>query len=117
MATQQITADQLAAVPDRATNAQTGTSYTAVLADAQKFVTMSNAAASTFTVPPNSDVAFPVGTVLEGAQLGAGQVTLTEGSGVTIVAAPGKKVAAQYGVFALRKTATNTWLAYGRLSA
>lgn len=101
----------------RTLNAQTGTTYTLVLGDAGKFVTMTNAAASTLTVPPNSSVALPVGAFLEGAQLGAGQVTLTPGAGVTINATPGLKVAAQYGTFGLLKTATDTWLAYGRLAA
>lgn len=98
-------------------NTQTGTSYTLVLGDAGKFVTMSNAGASTLTVPPNSSVAFPVGTVIEGAQLGAGQVTLTPGSGVTLNGAPGLKIADQYGTFGLIKTDTDTWLAFGRLAA
>ncbi|HKY56438.1 MAG TPA: hypothetical protein VJL80_00185 [Aeromicrobium sp.] len=111
----QVRAD-LDAIPAQI-NAQTGTSYTLVLADAGKFVTMSNASASTLTVPPNSSVAFPVGTVIEGAQLGAGQVTLTPGSGVTINGTPGLKIAAQYGSYALVKTATDTWLAVGRLAA
>lgn len=99
-------------------NAQTGTTYTAVLADANRgaFLTLSNAAAIAFTIPPNSSVAFPVGSVIEGAQLGAGQVTLTPGAGVTLNATPGLKVAAQYGAFELLKTATDTWLALGRLS-
>lgn len=101
----------------RTINAQTGTSYTLVAGDAGDFVTMTNASASTLTVPPNSSVAFAVGTVIEGAQLGAGQVTLTPGSGVTINGAPGLKVADQYGTFGLLKTATDTWLAFGRLSA
>lgn len=101
----------------RAINAQTGTAYTLRLSDAGNFVTMTNAAASTLTVPPNSSVAFPTGTIIEGAQLGAGQVTLTPGAGVTINGTPGLKVAAQYGSFALLKTATDTWLALGRLSA
>lgn len=98
-------------------NAQTGTSYTLVLGDAGKFVTMTNASASTLTVPPNSSVAFPVGAQIAGAQLGAGQVTLTPGAGVTINGTPGLKIAAQYGSFGLIKTATDTWLAVGRLSA
>lgn len=101
----------------RTVNAQVGTAYTLVLGDAGKFTTMTNAAASTLTVPPNSAVAFPVGTMIEGAQLGAGQVTLTPGAGVTINATPGLKVAAQYGTFGLLKTATDTWLAFGRLAA
>lgn len=101
----------------RTINAQTGTSYTLVAGDAGDFVTMTNASASTLTVPPNSSVAFAVGTIIEGAQLGAGQVTLTPGSGVTINGTPGLKIAAQYGTFGLLKTATDTWLAFGRLSA
>jgi len=101
----------------KSVNAQTGTSYTLVLGDAGKFITMTNAAASTLTVPPNSSVAFPVGTLIEGAQLGAGLVTLTQGAGVTINATPGLKLAAQYGTFGILKTATDVWLAFGRLSA
>jgi hypothetical protein len=98
-------------------NDQTGTSYTLELADGGKWVRMNNAAASTLTVPPNSSVAFPIGTQIEGNQAGAGQVTITPGSGVTVNAVPGLKVAARYGVFGLMKVATDTWLAYGRLSA
>lgn len=101
----------------RAINAQVGTAYTLVLTDAGKFVTMTNAGASTLTVPPNASVAFPVGTLIEGAQLGAGQVTLVGDVGVTVNATPGLKVAAQYGSFGLIKTATDTWLAFGRLAA
>lgn len=101
----------------RTINAQTGTSYTLVLGDAGAFVTMTNAAASILTVPPNSSVAYPVGTFISGAQLGAGQVTLTPGAGVTITGTPGLKIAGQYGTFEILKTATDTWLAYGRLSA
>src|SRR5689334_11950484 len=53
-------------------NAQTGTTYTLVLGDAGKVVEMNNAASNTLTVPPNSSVAFPVNTVIEVFQLGAG---------------------------------------------
>jgi hypothetical protein len=108
----------LTATGGKVLNAQTGTSYTIVLSDALgKFITMTNAAASTLTIPPNSSIAYPVGTLIEGAQMGAGQVTLTPGAGVTINASPGLKVAAQYGTFALLKIATDTWLAMGRLAA
>jgi len=59
-----------------AINNQTGTTYTAVLADAGKLITLSNASAITFTLPANSSVAYPVGTVIQLVQLGAGQVTV-----------------------------------------
>lgn len=98
-------------------NAQTGTTYTLALTDKGKFVTMTNGSASTLTVPPSTDVAFAVGDTIEGAQMGAGQVTLTAGAGVTLHASPGLKVAAQYGTFGLKKIATDTWVAYGRLAA
>jgi len=92
-------------------NAQTGTSYTLVLTDAGKQVTMTNASASTLTVPPNASVAFAVGVRIQVIQLGAGAVTLTAGAGVTISSLATSLVMAQYQVATLIKTATNTWVA------
>jgi hypothetical protein len=43
-------------------NAQTGTTYTFVLGDAGDIVTSSNAATVAMTIPPNSSVAFPIGS-------------------------------------------------------
>jgi hypothetical protein len=101
-----------------AVNAQTGTTYTFVLADASKFVTCNNASAVTVTVPPNSSVAFPVGTQIDVAQLGAGKVTLAQGSGVTISSKGGNKaIGAQYEGVTLKKIATDTWLLMGDLIA
>ncbi len=98
-------------------NAQTGTSYTLTLSDANKFITLSNAASITVTVPNNSAVAYPIGTHINLAQLGAGQVSVVAASGVTVSADPGLKIAARYGGAELVKLATNTWLLVGRLSA
>jgi len=92
-------------------NAQTGTSYTLVLTDAGKQVTMTNASASTLTVPPNSSVAFDIGVRIVVIQLGAGAVTLTAGAGVTISTQATSLVMAQYQVATLIKQATNTWIA------
>ncbi len=97
-------------------NAQTGTSYTLALTDHTKLITLSNASAITLTVPPNSSVAFPVGSVIDLAQIGAGQVTVAQGSGVTINSTPGLKLRAQYSGATLRKRATNTWLLFGDLA-
>ncbi len=100
-----------------AINAQTA-SYTAVLTDDGKLVTMSNASANTFTVPPNSSVAFGIGTQINIAQLGAGQTTLVAGAGVTINSAGTKlTLDAQYAVATVVKTDTNTWFAVGNLKA
>ena len=101
-----------------AINAQTAT-YTAVLTDDGKLITMSNASANNFTVPPNSSVAFGIGTQLNIAQLGAGQTTIVAGSGVTLNSSGAKlKLKDQYSVATCVKTATpDTWFVVGNLSA
>ena len=90
--------------------ADTTTAYTLVLTDAGKQVTMSNAAASTLTVPPNASVAFAVGVRIQVIQLGAGAVTLTAGSGVTVSETGNNLVLGQYQSAILVKQATNTWI-------
>lgn len=98
-------------------NPQTA-SYTLVLTDAGKQVeVLVTSTANTLTVPPNSSVAFPVGTVLLVVQTGTGQTTLTPGAGVTINATPGLKLRTQWSSAMLVKRATDTWFAAGDLSA
>ena len=117
---QVLTAAELDAVATAmiAINAQTGTTYTTVLADDGKLVTCDNAASIALTIPPNSSVAYGIGTQINIAQLGAGQVTITAGAGVTLNSAGAKlKTAAQYAVATCVKTDTNTWFVVGNLSA
>ena len=97
------------------TNEQTA-SYTLVLADDGKIVEMNVAGANVLTIPPNSSVAFPVGTQIIVLQTGAGQCTLTAGSGVTLNATPGNKLRVQYSGAILIKRATDTWIAIGDLA-
>lgn len=99
-------------------NAQTGTTYTAVLADAEDvLVSMNNVSANTLTVPPNSTTAFPVGSVLNVLQKGAGQTTVAAGAGVTInfPASASLRLRQQNSVATLIKTATDTWYIIGDL--
>lgn len=96
------------------TNTQTGTTYTLVLADAGKVVEMNNGSANTLTVPPNSSVAFPVGTVVEVYNMGAGITTVAAGSGVTVRNAG--DLSAQYATASLRKRATDEWVLTGSLA-
>jgi uncharacterized iron-regulated membrane protein len=102
-----------------AINAQTGTSYTAVLTDDGKIVTCSNAAAFTFTIPLNASVAFGIGTQINIMQLGAGQVTISPATaGVTLRSAGSKlKTSAQYALVTCCKIDTDTWVVVGSLSA
>lgn len=90
-------------------NAQTA-SYTLVLGDAGKIVSISNASANTLTVPTNASVAFAVGTTLLVRQAGAGQTTVAAASGVTVNSrGSALKLAGQYAYATLVKVATDTW--------
>lgn len=101
-----------------AINAQTGTTYTTVLADDGKLVTCDNASAIALTIPPNSSVAYGIGTQINIMQLGAGTVTITAGSGVTLRSAGNKlKTDAQYAVATCCKILTDTWVIVGNLKA
>jgi hypothetical protein len=103
------------------TNAQTGTSYTLVLADNGKYVEMNNASANTLTVPPNSSVEFPVGTQVTVIQTGAGITTISPGAGVTInyfspTSAATRTLKARWTAATLIKRATDTWVLIGNLT-
>ena len=99
-------------------NAQTGTTYTLVLADAHKLVTQSNASAITTTIPPNSSVVFEVGDQVNLLQLGAGQVTVAAGAGVTIRSEGSKlKLKGQYAAATCIKIGSDEWVLVGNLSA
>jgi len=101
-------------------NAQTGTTYTTVLADNGKLVTLSNAAAIAVTIPPYSSVNYPTGAQLNLAQTGAGQVTVSGGSGVTVVStgatAATPKARAQYSTMTAIQTSQDNWLVVGDIS-
>lgn len=107
----------------RTVNAQSGTTYTFVLADGSgnglnPLVTFSNGSATTVTVPTNASVAFPVGTQIDCIQIGAGKVTFAAAGGVTLNSKAGNlAIAAQYVGATLIKTATNTWYVLGDLIA
>jgi hypothetical protein len=101
-------------------NAQSSTSYTTVLADNGKLITQTNASAITTTIPPFSSVAYPVGAQLNFAQLGAGQVTFAQGSGVTIVStgasASAPKLRVQYSTATAICTSQDNWLIVGDIA-
>lgn len=98
-------------------NQQTGTTYTLVLADADKLVELSNAAAITVTIPTNTTAAFPVGTKINLLQTGAGQVTVSPAGTVTMNSSGGKtKLTGQWSAATLIKRATNTWVLIGDIA-
>ena len=98
-------------------NAQTGTTYTLVLTDVAKVVSLTNAASITLTIPTNATVAFPTGTQILLYQGGAGQVTVS-GAGVTIRSQGSKtKLNGQYSVGGLLKVGTDEWVMFGNTIA
>ena len=98
-------------------DAETGTTYTLLAANLNQLVTLSNASAITLTVPPS---VFSAGDIINIAQIGAGQVTLAQGAGVTITStgatASAPKLRAQHSAASIICTASNTFLVVGDLA-
>ena len=102
-------------------NAQTGTTYTFVLTDNRnKLVTANNSSAQTYTIPLNSSVAFPVGSIINVIQIGTGQVTIQGAAGVTVASigatSTAPKLRARYSAGSLIKVGTDSWYVVGDLS-
>jgi len=92
-------------------------SYTLVIGDAGDVVEVSNGSANTVTVPPNSSVAFPVGTQIVVVQQGAGATTIAAGAGVTLRSKDSNlSIDGQYASVALVKRATDEWYVIGALA-
>lgn len=92
----------------------TSTSYIFVIGDRGMFIEANNAAAQTFTIPPNADVAFAIDTEIEICRIGAGEVSIAPGSGVTIQSAGNRlRITEQYSAVVIKKRATNTWRLIG----
>ena len=96
--------------------------YTAVLGDSyQKLVYMNKATAVAFKIPTNASVAFPVGTVLNVLNKGAGTCTISAvTSGTTTILSAGATAASptlgQYRMAACVKVATDTWYVVGAIA-
>ena len=98
-------------------DAETGTTYTLVAGNLNQLVTLNNASAITLTVPPS---VFSAGDVIHIAQIGAGQVTLAQGAGVTITStgatSSAPKLRANKSAASIICTASNTFLVVGDLA-
>lgn len=93
-----------------AQNHQTGTSYTFGLDDAKRLTLADNPAASTYTIPRQSSVAWLTDTVVEVVNVGAGLVTIAAGSGVTIENPTTVTLAIGESAVLIRRSA-DTWFA------
>lgn len=98
-------------------DAQTGTTYTLASNDLNQLVTCNNASSITVTVPPS---VFTAGDQIHVQQIGVGQVTFAQGSGVTITStgatATAPKLRARYSACTVICTASNTFTIIGDLA-
>jgi hypothetical protein len=96
--------------------------YTAVLADSYQVLdSMNKATAIAYKIPTNASVAFPIGTVLNILNKGAGVCTISATtSGTTTILSAGAVAAAptlaQYKMAAAVKVATDTWYVVGAIA-
>jgi hypothetical protein len=107
-----------ASSPALSINAQTAT-YTVVLTDASKLVTMSVASANNFQIPTNANVAFPIGTTIQVISIGTGQTTIQAvTSGTTTISSTGStgtapKLRDQFSAATCIKVGTDLWYVVG----
>jgi len=94
-------------VVDRRQDNVQNSSYTIALVDRNRVVAFNGAGAQTVTIPNESSVNFPIGSVVYIARVGAGSLTLAAAAGVTL---------SKTGTFAsneelyVRKRASNNWI-------
>jgi hypothetical protein len=98
-------------------NAQTGTTYTLVIADLGKLVTTSNASAVTVTIPPS---VFSAGNQINVQSIGVGLTSFVAGAGVTITSTGASSAApilrARYSACTIICTASNTFTVIGDIA-
>jgi len=91
-----------------------GSAYILKLGDQGRHIYISTGGV---TVPPATDVDFPVETIVTIVNNSGGNQTITQGSGVTLRLAgtnsTGDRILALYGIATLLKVAANTWVISG----
>ena len=90
---------------------------TIALTDAGKHYYSTLSTANTLTIPNNSSVAYSTGATINIINQGTGNITIAQGTGVTLYLAgnstSGNRTLASYGVATLTKVATDTWFIAG----
>jgi hypothetical protein len=90
----------------RTENVQTG-NYILALTDRDRVVAMNNTAAATVTIPNDSSVNFPIGSVVYVNRINTGSVTLAGAGGVTVGRSGNL---ADFEELFVRKRANNFWM-------
>ena len=94
----------------------TATAYTLALTDMDRRILFSSGSNVTVTIPLNSSVPFPLGTVLTMYRYGTGELEVAATGGVTLNSASGyKRANVRYQALELYKVDTDTWILIGDL--
>lgn len=97
-------------------NTQT-TNYTLALTDRGDLVEMNSSSAVVLTIPANTSVPFPIGTVINLISLGTGQTSISPTGGVTLLSYGSKrKLSGQYSMGTLIKKDSDRWYLAGDLT-
>lgn len=114
------TVQTTAGVPSITTIVAKSASYTlSALTERDNLFTVNSSSATTFSIPTDATLNYPVGTSIDIVQLGTGQVSVAAvtPATTTVYATPGAKLRTQYSSATITKLAANTWLLAGDLSA
>ena len=90
--------------------------YTLVLGDAGKLIRCTKATAMSIIIPTNAAEAYSIGQRVDIMQYGAGQVTVSGDTGVTLRFTPTNKLRATYSSASIIKIGTNEWVLAGDLA-
>jgi hypothetical protein len=94
----------------------TATTYTLALIDMDRRILFTSGSNVTVTIPLNSSVPFPIGTVLTMYRYGAGELEVSATGGVTLNSAQSyKRANYQYQAIELYKVDTDEWVLIGDL--
>lgn len=91
--------------------------YELVLGDAGKTIEMNKGTACTLTIPANASVEFPVGTVINIVQYGAGQVSVAITTDTLVSSGSKRKLTGQYSAASLYKRGSTEWVLIGDIAA
>jgi hypothetical protein len=108
----------LTKVADVTISAKTSTPYVIALGDKNSLIEMNLAGANVVNVPTNASTPFPIGTVINIVQYGAGktQVVASTPGTTSVRATPGNFLRDRYATAALIKRGTDEWYLIGDLS-
>lgn len=111
-----ITSNVISAVGEITVEVWNTATKTIALSDKNKLFRCSHTSDQTLTIPTNTTVAFPIGTMITFLLTGTNKVIFSGVSGVTLTSMDNLvELATQYAMVSIIKTDTNTWQLVGAL--